>query len=291
MIDFHTHPVMIRELLASDPALANNIHTTFGFHFPAQPAAGFLLEMDAAGVDQAVLLPVDVTCAYGCQIGSNEQIAALAAAQPRFIGFASVDPRRPEAPDLLRFALDTLGLRGLNLDPAFQRFDLGDQARLFPLLQICQDCGIPVIVQAGMSWTPSGLSRLARPFLIEEAVQAFPQLPFILGQFGWPWLDETLMLAVKYPNVYADTAILYSGTPGDTLKRCLADRLGLDTIERSLRTKIVFGTHYPRIDMRRSVRGLRALGLSPATEHAILHDNARRLLNLQAADPLEELKP
>ena len=98
MIDFHTHPVMIRELVESDPVLDKNIHDVFGFHFPAQPLEGFLLEMDAAGVELAVLHPVDVTTAYGCQIVTNEQIAELVAKQPRFIGFASVDPTLPGCP-------------------------------------------------------------------------------------------------------------------------------------------------------------------------------------------------
>jgi uncharacterized protein len=281
MIDFHTHPVMIRELTTSDPTLDRNIHEVFGFHFPAQPLNGFLLEMDTAGVDQAVLLPVDVTSANGCQIVSNEQVAELARKQPRFIGFASVDPSETEAPRQLDHAIRELGLRGLNLDPAFQRFELCDRNKLYPILQICQELKIPVLIHTGMSWTPTGLSRLARPFLVEDAVQAFPDLNFILGNFGWPWLDEALMLAVKYPNVFVDTAILYSGTPRDMLKRCLSDHIGLDTIERSLATKIVFGTNYPRVDMRRCVRGMRALGLSQSTQENIFQANASRLLGME----------
>ena len=281
MIDFHTHPVMIRELVQSDPDLDRNIHEVFGFHFPAQPLEGFLLEMDAAGVDKAVLLPVDVSTAHACHICTNEQIADLVSKEPRFIGFASVDPRLQEAPKILEHALAGLGLKGLNLDPAFQRFDLQDQKALYPVLQKCHEHQVPVMVHAGMSWTPSGLSRLARPHLLEDAVQAFPQVNFIIGNFGWPWLDETLMLAVKYPNVFADTAILYSGTPRDTLKRCLVDHIGLDTIERSLAGKLIFGTNYPRVDMRRFSRGAGAMGLSPETMEKFIRGNAMRLLGME----------
>ncbi len=281
MIDFHTHPVMIRELADSDPVLARNIHDVFGFHFPAQPLEGFLLEMDAAGVEQAVLLPIDATTAHGCCITTNEQIAALVEKQPRFIGFASVDPNLPDAPHRLERAVRQLGLRGLKLDPSLQRFDLADRNTVFPVFQVCSELQIPVLLHCGMSWAPSGLAGLARPYLVEEAVQAFPGVNFVLAHFGWPWLDEALMLAVKYPNVYLDTAILYSGTPRDAMRRALVDHVGLDTIERSLVTKIVFGTNYPRVDMRRCVRGVSALGLSAATEQAVLHGNARRLLKME----------
>jgi predicted TIM-barrel fold metal-dependent hydrolase len=93
-------------------------------------------------------------------------------------------------------------------------------------------------------------------------------------------VQEAAMLAIKYPNVYLDTAILYSGTPQDALQHVLGVQVGLDVVERSLFNKLLFGTNYPRVDMRRSVRGMKALGLSPATENNILNNNAQRLLAL-----------
>ena len=86
------------------------------------------------------------------------------------------------------------------------------------------------------------------------------------------------MLAVKYPNVYLDTAILYSGTPQDALQHVLVEQVGINVVERSLWNKIVFGTNYPRIDMRRCGRGIQALGLRPGTLKSILSENACRLL-------------
>jgi predicted TIM-barrel fold metal-dependent hydrolase len=57
-------------------------------------------------------------------------------------------------------------------------------------------------------------------------------------------------------------------------------QVGLDTVERSLYNKIVFGTNYPRVDMRRFARGLHGLGLSLTTEQAITAGNASRILKL-----------
>ena len=51
------------------------------------------------------------------------------------------------------------------------------------------------------------------------------------------------MLAVKYPNVYLDTAILYSGTPKDAYHHVMAEQLGLDVMERSLYQKVLFGSN------------------------------------------------
>lgn len=278
MIDFHTHPVMIKELLDADPELEKNIHEVFGFHFPAQPLEIFPREMDAAGVEQAVLLPIDATSAHGCRIVSNEQVAELVSLEPRFIGFASVDPNLPDAVRRLNAAVRDLGLKGLKLDPSLQQFWPNDRQVAFPVFQACADLGIPVLLHCGLSWTPSGLAQYAQPLLLEQALMTFPRLNFVLAHFGWPWVNEAVMLAVKYRNVYLDISIMYSGTPRDTYQRVLAGQVGLEVIERSLADRILFGTNYPRIDMRRCVRGLRELGLSPAALEAISRGNARRLL-------------
>jgi predicted TIM-barrel fold metal-dependent hydrolase len=282
MIDFHTHPVMIKELIDSDPELDNNIHTEFGFHFPPQPLECFILEMDEAGIDQAVLLPIDVTTTHGCRIVSNEQIANLVNKEPRFIGFASVDPNLPEAPAQLERAVRQLGLRGLKLDPSFQRFYPNDQQLAYPVYQVCSEQSIPVLLHAGLSWVPSGLAKFSQPLIIEEAIQAFPHVNFILAHFAWPWVDEAVMLAIKYPNVYLDTAILYSGTPRNAFQKILAEQVGVDVLERSLKNQIVFGSNYPRVDIRRSVRGIRALNISQSLANAIFDDNARHLLKMEA---------
>lgn len=281
MIDIHTHPVMIKELISSDAHLERAVREVFGFYFPPQPMETFLLEMDAAGVDQAVLLPVDATTAHGCCVVSNEQIARLIDAQPRFIGFASIDPHLPDAAKQLEHAIKVWGLRGLKLDPALQHLDLNDEQLLTPILQVCDSLQIPLLIHCGMSWTPTGRASRAHPLLLEPAIQSFPSVNFILAHFAWPWVREALMLAIKYPNVYLDTAILYSGTPQDTYQKVLGYEVGVNVIERSLHGQIVFGTNYPRVDMRRSVRGLQALDLSEATKAAIFDGNARRLLRLE----------
>lgn len=81
MLDFHTYPIMIKELTDADHLLAQNIHNILGFHFPSQPLACFLRELDEAGIDKAVILPLDCTIAHDCVIVSNEQIANLVKAQ------------------------------------------------------------------------------------------------------------------------------------------------------------------------------------------------------------------
>jgi predicted TIM-barrel fold metal-dependent hydrolase len=281
MIDFHTHPVMIRELRKKDPALERAVREVFQLHFPAQPLAIFLAEMDAAGVEQAVLLPLDCTTAHGCRIVVNEQVAELCGSNPRFLGFASVDPAAKDAPRQLERAVRGLGLRGLKLDPALQRFHPDDRRIAWPLYQACAELGVPLVIHCGLSWSLAGQSKYAHPLALEEVAQEFPSLRIVVAHFGWPWVEEALLLALKYRNVYLDTSIVYSGTPRDALARVLGGQVGVEVLERSIPGQVLFGSNYPRADIRRSARGLEALPLSAGLREAIRRGNAAELLGLK----------
>jgi uncharacterized protein len=278
VIDFHTHPVMIRELVAGDAELARAVRDVFQLYFPSQPQEVFLAEMDEAGITRAVLLPVDCTTAHGCRIVTNEQVAELAGKNPRFVGFASVDPSVKDAPRQLERAVKGLGLKGLKLDPALQRFGLDDRRVAWPVYQAAAELGVPVVVHCGLSWSMIGQAKYARPLALEEVAQEFPRLRIVIAHCGWPWVEEALLVALKYRNVFLDTSVVSSGTPADALRRTLAERIGLDVIERSLPRQVLFGSNYPRADIRRSVRGMAALALSPSLRARVMRANAEELL-------------
>lgn len=281
MIDIHTHPVDVAELFEADPDLEAAVDGVFGLHGAPQPMATFIAKLDASGIDRAVLLPIDCTSAHGCKILSNEAIAGLVAEYPRLIGFASVDPNLEDAPATLEAAVQTLGLRGLKLDPALQLFDIDDETRAFPVYEACVRLNIPVLMHCGLSWAPKGRSSRSHPIALESVVHEFPELRVVIAHCGFPWVSDALLLALKYPNVYLDTAIIYSGTPTDSLRRVLAQDIGLEVVDRSLHHQIVFGSNFPRVDHKRVVAAVRALGFSEWLENRIFHANAAELLGLE----------
>jgi len=105
-IDFHTHPLLVREMIARHPELARAARETFYIGNNFQPLETFHLELDAAGLDKAVVVAVDATTALGKSVYTNEQIAELCAMSDRLIGFASVDPHQSDAPAKLAAAID-----------------------------------------------------------------------------------------------------------------------------------------------------------------------------------------
>src|SRR5688572_28281362 len=70
-----------------------------------------------------VLLAWDAETATGMPPLTNDRVAQISRDYPeQFIGFASVDPHKPNHVDELERAVTELGLRGLKIHPQVQAF-------------------------------------------------------------------------------------------------------------------------------------------------------------------------
>ena len=236
------------------------------------------MELDVSGLDRAVLLPIDASTTRGCQIYSNELIAELCQMSDRFIGFASVDPHQESAADDLEHAVRDLELRGLKLSSPTQEFYPNDAELAYPIYEKTQILSIPIVFHAGMSWEPRAKAKYGQPIHLEDVAYDFPDLNIVVAHFGWPWVLEAVMLALKYLNVYLDTSCLYFDNPKDFLAFVMTQQVPLSAIERSLRHKIVFGSNYPRVEIKNMVKAVKSLGLSEGCLKLIFEGNARKLL-------------
>ncbi len=278
MIDFHTHPVLVEEMVVRHPELEKAAREVFFIGNRLQPLETFLLELDISGLQRAVLLPIETTRTRGLPIYSNEQIAELVAMAPeRFVGFASVDPLAPDAPERLERAVADLGLRGLKLSPPSQEFYPDDRA-VYPLYERAQALGIPVVIHTGMSWEPRARLVRGHPLHLEPVLADFPDLRIVATHFAWPWSLEVAALALRYPNLYLDTAALYFDNPDDFITDLLVRRVPLTLIEHSLRHQVVFGSNYPRVEIKNMARAVRQVGLGEKTLRMFFEKNALHLL-------------
>jgi len=276
-IDFHTHPVLVREMIARHPDLETAARETFHIGNNFQPLETFHLELDAAGLDKAVVVGVDTTAALGRTVYSNAQIAELCGMSDRLIGFASVDPHKEDAAAQLESAVKQLGLRGLKLDPAMQRFRPGEPTA-YAVYEKAQALGIPVLFHAGMSWAPGSRLEYGQPLHFEPVAADFPKLQIVLAHLAWPWVLEAVALALKYPNVHLDTSALSFDNPRDFLRHAMTQIVPLTVFENSLRKQVLFGSNYPRVEIKNMARAVRALGFSEECLELILGGNAVRLL-------------
>jgi predicted TIM-barrel fold metal-dependent hydrolase len=147
-----------------------------------------------------------------------------------------VDPKRKDALDVLKKAVEDMGMRGLKFHPPLQDFYPNDE-KFFHLYQAAVDWKIPVVFHVGT--TPFGsLSKLsqANPLLIDDVAVTFPELRIVLTHLGTLWHNEAFMVVEKNPCVFIDTAAyLYE----------IEHLLTADLIARIGENKIIFGTDYP----------------------------------------------
>lgn len=279
MIDFHTYPILIKELADNDPEYRKAAREIFLIGNTFQPLETFYLEMDLEGVDKAVILPIACRRVRGVDVVTNDQIAHLCGISSRFIGFCSVDPLHTGALGELERSVTELGLKGLFFNPEIQGF-LPEEPSLLPVLEKAEELGIPVMIHTGMTWAPNTSLAPNHPLKWEPVIQKFPRLNIVLSKFGWPWVWDAVALAMKYPNVYLDLSAHFYDSPAEFFQTVYSHQIPITLIDRSLNTKILFGSNYPRVEIKNMVRAFNRLSLSPSSKEKIGRENAKRLLGL-----------
>lgn len=277
-IDIHVHPAFY-EPINQDSEREELRHRELDIHKNGTaPLEHIFNQMACAGLDKLCLLPEDYTSTVGCALVENEEVRALVDLAPdRFIGFASIDPMRPDAVEKLEYAFSTLKLKGLKLHPGRQAFSPFD-SRLEPIYQVCERFDRPIMFHAGLSWEPNALTKNCHPLSFEPVAAAHPSLRICLGHFAWPWIREAAMLMIKYPNVYADTGALYFDNAREFYTQTFTRDIPITWIDRSLRHQVMFGSNNPRFEQIRMAQALNELGLRESTLELIRGENAVRFL-------------
>lgn len=277
-IDMHVHPAFY-EPINGDSRKEDLRHDALDIHLNGTaPLEHIFNQMSCAGLDRLCLLPQDYRREYGEPLVANEEIKALVDLAPdKFIGFAGVDPLHKDAEEDLEYAFGELGLRGLKLHPSRQHFYPSDE-RLAKIYDICEAYKKPIVFHSGLSWEPNTFSKYSRPAEFEELAALRPGLKICLAHFGWPWVQETAMLMLKYPNVYADTGILYFDNAWEFYKKVFTQDIPASWIDRSLRHQVMFGSNNPRFEQIRMADALTKLGFRESTLELVKGKNAVEFL-------------
>lgn len=231
---------------------------------------GYLAEIDAAGIHHAVLIGRDTPGVAT----SNDAVHDWLRGDPRLIGIGSVDPQARDSADQVVAEVErvaSLGLKGLNLEPAFGALPLAfDDPLLEPAYETAQRLKLPVFLMSGPTTPdlayndPSAVGRVAR---------RYPDLPLVISHGLWPCVDEAIGVAFRYGNVYL-APDMYAFTPG-------GERY-LQALDGFLGEQFLFGTSFPFRPMKQTVEDFLSATrhLPERVRSAVLYDNAARLLGL-----------
>ncbi len=230
----------------------------------------FTLEaLKSAGVNRAL-----ISAWYGPEgaLISNDEVAYFVRHAPEvLVGVASVNILRPmDAVRELRHAVKTLGMRALRVLPWLWNLPPNDR-RYYPLYAECVDLGIPFCLQVGHAG-PLRPSDPGRPIpYLDEVALDFPELVIVGGHIGYPWTDEMICLATKYPNVYIDTSAYKPKRYPASLR---------EYMKGHGRKKVLFGSNFPMISPSDCLAQIDELGLDDEAKALFLGGNAMRVFGL-----------
>lgn len=247
--------------------------------------------MDEAGIDKAVVLVLDFGLALGeGKLPIEEQNRAygqIAQRVPdRLIPFASVDPRRRGAVELIDRAVKEWGLKGLKLHPTAGFYP--NEAVTYRLLEKAAQLNLPVLFHTGPVPAPLR-SKYVHPLYLDDVAVDFPQLKIIAAHLSFCWWQELATFANHQANLYCDIAGWQHVAERNYPAFCQVLRAVLDTAGPG---KVFFGTDGPFLrplvpdgEYLRLIRELPEKAPSPLKftreeVNGILGENARRVLGI-----------
>ncbi len=221
---------------------------------PGDPHGDELVkEMNGAGIDKTIVLPID----YGLALGEpgitieelNHRYRDMARRhEGRLVWFAGIDPRRENAADLLTQLLDE-GAGGLKLQQACGFYPTDKTT--YRLMQIMSDRGLPVLFHCS-HMLPPFKSKYCEPRYIDELSIDFPKLKIIAGHLGTALAyREWIPILKTRNNVFGDISLWQEQAKRDFGVFCLAVRDLLDHVGYE---KVLFGSDTPASRGQMSVR-------------------------------------
>jgi len=218
------------------------------------------LDASSAALERASAC-VDVTLVHGFRsqhLGAripNELIAEVVAQSPSHrLGVAGVDPLASgPASDPERQVTDAvdLGMVGVSISPMGQGFH-PSHSQAMRLYACCEAQRLPLFVMRGAPLSASAILEFGRPSAWDEIARAHPELRIVLGELGYPWIDEAFALAGKHEHVWIELSGIAS-RPWQ-LYNALQTALGLGLMD-----KILFGSGFPYETPARAIENIYSL--------------------------------
>jgi predicted TIM-barrel fold metal-dependent hydrolase len=239
-------------------------------HFTAHNSmTSYIKALDDAGISSAV---VTGRSTPSVRIENAEVKKVVDQAPDRLIGIAAFDPELTgisQAVGDIQRAQKEMGLKGINLDPAFLTRPLqADDAMLYPLYEEAQRLELPVFLMTGPT---SPDLRYAHPATIGRVASEFPRLKIVVSHGGYPFVDEMLGVAFMHENVYVcpDFYLFIAGS-----------KMYIEAANGFMRHQFLFGTGYPFRPMKQTVDEFMTLGFSDEVLPDVLYNNAASLFKL-----------
>jgi hypothetical protein len=203
--------------------------------------------MKDAGVDKAVVLPLDFGLVENPQVGVEEYNDWVFQSSEQYkdelIPFIGIDPNRgTQAINLVEKYVKQFNAKGVKIYPPTGFYP--NEERLRPFWDLMEEYDLVVVTHAGASWGPLD-EKFGRPSFFKEVLERAPELKVIVAHLGGKFRAETYELAQSFPNLYTDCSALQGWLPSDPAV-CISR---LQEAVTNMPGKVVFGSDWPLFDM------------------------------------------
>jgi predicted TIM-barrel fold metal-dependent hydrolase len=256
-----------------DTSNPNNIHEQIRYMFKdlpetnktAQSTDELLRIMDKHGIEKG-LIPVHA--------GDEMEESAVLAHPDRLLGAFDVEPNDGmKSVRALQDAHERLGIVAAQYMPGLLNppRPINDK-RAYPIYAKCIELDIPIFVNGGVPG-PLVPYDVQHPGLVDEVCLFFPELKFVFRHCCEPWVDLTIKLLLKYPNLYYSTTGFAPKYYPEAIIQ-FANTRGSD--------KIMYGGYYPYgLDIDRIFAELPGVPLKDEVWPKFLRENAARVLKVE----------
>jgi len=181
-----------------------------GFGSTAVFQADIEQHQTATAPADAVLLLGFVSNLLNTELSNTFISSYVATAPERLIGFAGIDPTTMAsvADEVARLRLEGK-FSGLVLSPACQGYHPCN-SRVMCLYEAAERLAMPIYFLYGDAMPKEAVLEYGTIGGLDEVARSFPNLKMIISHMGFPWVDQTIAMLAKHPNVFADVAGLSS---------------------------------------------------------------------------------
>jgi uncharacterized protein len=151
---------------------------------------------------------------------------------------------------------------------------------LEPFFAMAEEFDVPVLIHVGALGFSQRLRILqGHPQQLEDVLARHPRLRLYIENAGFPFIDETIALMYRYPQVYVDVSTITWIVPRPMLYRTLSD-----LVDAGLASRVMFGSdqmNWPEI-IDEAIDAIQTAPMLTAQQKRdILYNNAARFLRLE----------
>lgn len=225
--------------------------------------SNLLRQMDAARVDQSLLLPIR-TFASNAFIGKEVKNYS-----DRFWGLGNISVNSFE--DDIKEIQD-LGLKGVKFHPRAQLESplLWDKNGVYAALE---EAGLPVMICGWMQSSTIPMDELS-PMAIDRIAKKYPNLTFVIGHMGGHRYIDGIFCARSNKNVYIDNSYFNYFFADTSLEDDFFKLLP------KVDQKVIFGTDFPEVELAAYVERVRSKATADTDLDAVFSGNVKKAFKL-----------